>query len=82
MMVFFIGVLIISINNFDPATTVTSVIATLNNIGPGIEMVGPMGNFAEFSALSKLTFSILMIIGRVEIYPLLLLLVPELWKKN
>ena len=82
MMVFFIGVLIISINNFDPATTVTSVIATLNNIGPGIEMVGPMGNFAAFSGLSKLTFSILMIIGRVEIYPLLLLLVPELWKKN
>lgn len=82
MMVFFVGVLIISINNFDPATTVTSVIATLNNIGPGIEMVGPMGNFAAFSGLSKFTFSILMIIGRVEIYPLLLLLVPELWKQN
>lgn len=82
MLVFFIGVLIISINNFDPTTTITSVIATLNNIGPGIEMVGPMGNFAPFSELSKFTFSILMIIGRVEIYPLLLLLVPDLWKKN
>ncbi len=82
MLVFFVGVLIISINNFDPTTTITSVIATLNNIGPGIEMVGPMGNFAPFSGLSKFTFSILMIIGRVEIYPLLLLLVPELWKKN
>ena len=82
MLVFFVGVLIISINNFDPTTTITSVIAPLNNIGPGIEMVGPMGNFAPFSGLSKFTFSILMIIGRVEIYPLLLLLVPELWKKN
>lgn len=82
MLVFFTGVLIISINNFDAATTITSVIATLNNIGPGIEMVGPMGNFSAFSDLSKLTFSMLMIIGRVEIYPILLLMIPELWKKN
>ena len=82
MLVFFTGVLIISLNNFDAATTITSVIATLNNIGPGIEMVGPMGNFSAFSGLSKMTFSLLMIIGRVEIYPILLLLIPELWKKN
>ena len=72
MLVFFTGVLIISINNFDAATTITSVIATLNNIGPGIEMVGPKGNFSALSDLSKLTFSMLMIIGRVEINPILL----------
>lgn len=80
-LVFLTGVIIISFNNFDAATTVSSVIATLNNIGPGIELVGPMGNFAAFSGLSKITFSFLMIIGRVEIYPILLLLIPELWKK-
>ncbi|MBE6023837.1 MAG: TrkH family potassium uptake protein [Cellulosilyticum sp.] len=82
MFVFFTGVLIISINNFDAATTITSVIATLNNVGPGIEIVGPAGNFSTFSDLSKFTFSLLMIIGRVEIYPILLLVLPELWKKN
>ena len=80
--VFFTGVIIISLNNFDVGTTITSVIATLNNIGPGIEIVGPMGNFSSFTDLSKITFSLLMIIGRVEIYPLLLLLIPELWKKK
>lgn len=80
--VFLIGTLIISLNNFDIGTTVSSVITTLNNIGPGVEIVGPMGNFSSFSALSKITFSFLMIIGRVEIYPILLLLVPELWKRN
>lgn len=82
LLTFSAGVLIISINNFDPATTFTSVITTLNNIGPGIEVVGPMGNFSAFSGLSKITFSFLMIIGRVELYPLLLLLIPDLWKKN
>lgn len=82
MLVFFTGLLIISINNFDFATTVSSVITTLNNIGPGIELVGPMGNFSAFSGLSKITFSFLMIIGRVELYPILLLLFSDLWKKN
>ena len=82
ILVFAAGILIISLNNFDAATTVSSVIGTLNNIGPGIEMVGPMGNFSQFNDLSKMTFSLLMITGRVELYPLLLLLIPELWKKN
>ena len=80
--VFLIGTLIISLNNFDMTTTVSSVVTTLNNIGPGLELIGPMGNFSSFSDLSKVTFSLLMIIGRVEIYPILLLLVPELWKRN
>lgn len=80
--VFFVGTLIISLNNFDIGTTLSSVITTLNNIGPGIEIVGPMGNFSSFTDLSKITFSFLMIIGRVEIYPILLLLIPEFWKSN
>lgn len=80
--VFLIGTLIISLNNFDMTTTVSSVVTTLNNIGPGLELIGPMGNFSSFSDLSKVTFSLLMLIGRVEIYPILLLLVPELWKRN
>ncbi len=82
IIVFIIGVIIISLNGFDFGTTVTSVLTTLNNIGPGINLVGPAGNFSTFSDLSKITFSLLMIIGRIEIYPILLLLIPELWKKK
>lgn len=82
LLIFAVGLLIISLNGFDFGTTFTSVVTTLNNIGPGINMVGPTGNFSEFSDLSKLTFSLLMIIGRVELYPMILLLSPEVWKKK
>lgn len=82
MIVFAVGVILISFNGFDFTPTVTSVLATLNNIGPGLGIVGPTGNFADFSDFSKFTFSILMIIGRVEIYPLLLLMVPACWKRD
>lgn len=80
--VFIVGVVIISLNGFDIGTTVTSVLTTLNNVGPGVGIVGPSGNFSSFTDLSKFTFSILMIIGRIEIYPILLLLIPSCWKKN
>ena len=82
MTVFTIGVIIISFNGMDIGTTVSSVLATLSNIGPGIELVGPTGNYGAFSSLSKITFSIIMIIGRIEIYPILILLLPQFWKKN
>ena len=82
MIIFTIGIIIISLDGFDFTTTLTSVITTLNNIGPGLGLVGPTGNFSAFSDVSKVVFSILMIIGRLEIYPILLLLTPDLWKKN
>ena len=69
-------------DNFDITTTVTSVIATLSNIGPGLEIVGPAGNFSVFSDLSKLVLSFCMLAGRLEIYPMLILFSPSLWKKN
>ena len=81
-LVFLVGILIISLDNFDLTTTLTSVITTLNNVGLGFELIGPTGNFSCFSTLSKMTLSLLMIIGRVEIYPILLLFIPEVWKKN
>lgn len=82
MIILIIGVLLIALNGFDFTTTLTSVITTLNNIGPGLGLVGPTGNFSTFSDFSKIVFSILMIIGRLEIYPILLLLTPDLWKKG
>lgn len=82
LIVFVVGIILISFNNFDFTSTVTSVLATLNNIGPGLGMVGPTGNFAEFSDFSKIVFSLLMIIGRIEIYPMLLLMLPACWKRD
>lgn len=78
-----VAMLLVSLDNFDFATTTTSVISTLNNIGPGLgPVIGPTGNFADFSVLSKIVLSISMLVGRLEIYPVLALLSPHLWKRN
>lgn len=75
-----ISTLIISIDGFDFSTTLTSVISCLSNIGPGLEAVGPMGNYAEFSVLSKLVLSFCMLLGRLEIFPIIMLFSPRVWK--
>lgn len=77
-----ISILVVSLDNKDFATTVTSVIATMNNIGPGLGEVGPTGNFADFSVLSKIVMSIGMLVGRLEFYPILILFSPYMWKKS
>ena len=76
------SVLIVSIDNYDFATSVSAVLTTLNNVGPGISQVGPVENFFEFSWLSKLVFCADMLLGRLEIFPCLVLLAPELWKRK
>lgn len=75
------SVLVVSLDNFNFETTFSSVIATLNNIGPGIGAVGPMGNFADFSLLSKFVFCIDMLAGRLEIFPFLMLF-SVVWRKK
>lgn len=77
-----IAIFIISFDNFDVVTTVTSVITTMSNIGPGLEVVGPAGNFAAFSPLSKLVLSFCMLAGRLEIYPMLIMFSLSIWRKN
>lgn len=73
------GVLIISIEGKDLITNFTAVVSAINNIGPGLEIVGPTGNFASFSTLSKLTLSFIMLAGRLEIFAILILFSPKLW---
>ena len=80
--VFMISVLLISLNNFDFATTFSSVLTTINNVGPGIAAVGPVENFAAFSPLSKIVFCFDMLIGRLEIFPFLVLFSPDLWRRK
>lgn len=77
-----IAIFIVALDGFDITTTVTSVIATISNIGPGLEMVGPTGNFAAFSDLSKIVLSFCMLAGRLEIYPMLIMFSPSLWRKK
>ena len=76
-----VSVLLVSLDNCDLITTVTAVEATLNNIGPGLNMVGPVGNFAFFSPLSKIVLIMDMLFGRLELFPMLILLMPSTWRK-
>lgn len=76
------SVLLVSIDNLDFGTTFSSVLATLNNIGPGIADVGPVGNFAEFSPLSKIVFCFDMLAGRLEIFPFLMLFTASAWNRK
>ena len=75
-----ISLLLLSLEGFDLTTTITSVITCLNNVGPGLEVVGPMGNFSGYSAWAKLLLSFDMLVGRLEIFPMLLLFAPSIWK--
>ena len=79
--VFAVSLLILAINGFDIVTNFTAVVACLSNIGPGLEVVGPAGNFAGFSDLSKFVLIFDMLAGRLEIFPMLILLSPRMWKK-
>ena len=76
------SMLLLSLDNFDASTTVSSVLATLNNIGPGLGAVGPAASFAGLSDLSKAVLCLDMLAGRLEIFPLLVLLLPSTWAKK
>lgn len=80
--IFFILAALLSIENLDFETTMTSVVATFNNVGPGLGGVGPASSFASFSDPAKILLSIAMLLGRLEIYPLLLAFSPALWRKK
>ena len=79
--IFFASVLLIGIDEYDFTTNFTSVAATLNNIGPGLELVGPTQNFSLFSPFSKCVLMFDMLAGRLELFPMLILMVPACWKK-
>ncbi len=86
MVVFFgitaFSIALISLNGFDMKTSATAVIACINNIGPGLGVVSAVGNYETFSPFSKIVLMLNMLIGRLEIYPVLLLLSPAVWRKK
>lgn len=80
MLIFAASVLLISFENKDLVTNFTAVAATINNVGPGLELVGPAENFASFTGFSKYVLMFDMLAGRLELFPLLLLFCPAIWK--
>ena len=81
VLIFVLSLLIIQLENLDLETSFTAVAATLNNIGPGLSLVGPTANFSIMSPLSKVVLIFDMLAGRLEIFPILVLLAPQTWKK-
>ena len=81
-LIFAVSVLLISIENGSFETNFTSIAATLNNIGPGLDGVGPMENFGVFNPFSKCVFMFGMLAGRLELIPMIILFSPWIWKNN
>lgn len=81
--IFLCGLLCISLNGLDFETTFSSVLTCISNVGPGFgSIVGPVGNFSSLTWFSKFVLSILMLIGRLEIFPMLMLFSPSLWRHH
>lgn len=81
IMIYAVSMLVLSIDGHDLTTNFTAVVATLNNIGPGLNLVGPTSNFDVFSTLPKCVLIFDMLAGRLELFPIILLLSPTTWKK-
>lgn len=80
-MIFCSSLLIIAMQNIDFTSAFTAVATCLNNVGPGLNLVGPTSNFSSLSDLSKLVLSFDMLAGRLEIFPMLMIFSKTLWKR-
>lgn len=79
---FVASVFLLSLDQFDLITNFTAVASCVNNVGPGLELVGPMGNYSVFSPLSKLVLSFDMLAGRLELIPMLILFSSKIWRRG
>lgn len=82
VLIFALSVFLVSIEGKDMTTTFTAVAATINNIGPGLELVGPTASFAHMTDLSKSVLIFDMLAGRLELFPMLILFHPTIWKQS
>ncbi len=74
--------LVLSLEPFGIETNFSAAVSCFNNVGPGFAGVGPASSYADYSALSKIVMSVAMLLGRLEIYPLLIVFIPSFWKKD
>lgn len=77
-----ISLLLVGLNNLSFEESFSSVITCINNVGPGFGTLGPVGNFSALSDLSKIVLSLDMLLGRLELFPILLLFVPSMWRRK
>lgn len=82
LLIYGVSFLCISVDNFDITTNFTAIAATINNIGPGLGKVGPAGNFGSFSWFSKYVMMFDMLVGRLEIFPMMALFLPATWRRR
>ncbi|MGM9605178.1 MAG: TrkH family potassium uptake protein [Faecousia sp.] len=82
VVIVFVSFIITSLDGFSTGTNFSAVLACLNNIGPGLELVGPVCNYSSFSVLSKLVLTLDMLLGRLEIFPILVLFSFQTWKNG
>jgi len=82
ILILFVSATILSLDNFDFMTTFSAALTSISNLGSGFGLIGPLGNFAGFSNLSKFTMTLCMIIGRLEVLPVIALFSPTMWKKQ
>lgn len=81
--IFFASFLVIAVcDGQSIETTFSSVVSCINNIGPGLDKAGPMANFAFYSPVSKIVLSLDMLLGRLEIFPILMLFAPSVWSEK
>ena len=82
MLIVFVSILLLSLDGKDFTTNVTAELACFNNIGPGLGQVGPMANYASYSVPAKLLLTLNMLLGRLEIFPILVLFTPSIWRRS
>lgn len=82
MLIAVTSVVILSFDQYDGITNISAVLACLNNVGPGLRAAGPLGNYSGFSSVSKIILILNMLIGRLEIYPVIVLFSPLTWKRR
>ena len=73
---------LISIDGYDLTTNISAVMACVNNVGPGFGVVGPTGNYGGYSVLSKIVLILDMLVGRLEIFPVLILFSRSTWRRK
>ncbi len=80
--IMFVSVIIISLDALNIEEIITSVITCINNVGPALGVLGPVGNYSSLSDISKIVLSFNMLLGRLDIFPILILFIPSIWRKN
>ena len=81
ILIYIVSMVVLSFDQLDLTTNFTATVATLDNIGPGLNLVGPTSNYDVFSTTSKFMLIFDMLAGRLELFPIVLLLSPVTWKK-